>query len=84
MTTSSGFDQLDGGDGDDRLVFIGVGGAARGGAGTDTLAVDLSNSAQAITLNGSSGHFAFGDPAIQANHLYFADIERLGLKTGSG
>ncbi|MBN9134792.1 MAG: type I secretion C-terminal target domain-containing protein, partial [Phyllobacterium sp.] len=84
LTSSSGFDQLEGGDGDDRLVFNGVGGAARGGAGIDTLAVDLSHSAEPVTFNGSSGHLFFGDATVPANHLYFIDLERLELTTGAG
>lgn len=84
LNTSSGFDELTGGEGDDRLVFNGVGGAARGGVGIDTLAIDLSGKSDAFLFNSISGHASFGDLGVESNHLYFVDIEKLELTTGSG
>lgn len=86
LTSSSGFDRLDGGGGDDRLVLDGVGGAVTGGAGVDSLAIDLSGRNEAVTFNALNGHGFIGDSDQWApgNHIYFRDIERLELTTGSG
>jgi Ca2+-binding RTX toxin-like protein len=84
LTSSSGFDRLDGGEGDDRLVLSGVGGAVTGGAGVDTLAVDLSATTASVRFSGLNGHGIFGDHSAPGNHIYFRDIEQLELTTGSG
>ncbi|ASP93653.1 calcium-binding protein [Sinorhizobium meliloti] len=84
LTSSSGFDELTGSDGDDRFIFNGVGGAARGGTGIDTLVGDYSARSDAFLFNGFDGHAALGDPTAEGYHLYFIDIERLNLTTGSG
>jgi Ca2+-binding RTX toxin-like protein len=84
LTSSSGYDELDGGDGDDRLELNGTGGAARGGAGFDTLAVDLSGMTTSVRFSGLNGHGIIGDRFVPGNHIYFRDIERLELTTGSG
>ena len=84
LTSSSGYDELDGADGDDRFVLTGTGGAARGGAGVDTLAVDLSSTTASVRFNSLNGHGLIGDPSAAGNHIYFRDVERLELTTGSG
>lgn len=84
LTSSSGYDELDGADGDDRFVLTGTGGAARGGAGVDTLAVDLSSTTALVRFNSLNGHGLIGDPSAAGNHIYFRDVERLELTTGSG
>lgn len=81
---ASGFDELTGGAGNDRLIFNVVGGAARGGDGTDTLVVDLSNQTDAVVFNSPQGHAYWGDPTVSDAHLYFTDLERLNLQTGAG
>lgn len=84
LTNSSGYDRLDGGEGDDRIVLVGTGGAVTGGAGFDRLSVDLSVMDEAVRFNGVNGHAVIGSGAELADHIYFSDVERLELKTGSG
>lgn len=84
LTASSGFDRLDGGEGDDRLVLNGVGGAATGGAGVDTLVIDLSATTDRMYFDGLKGHNLIGNSSDPDNHIYVRDIERLELKTSSG
>lgn len=84
LTSSSGYDRLDGGDGDDRLVLTGVGGAVVGGAGIDTLVVDLSRESSDVIFNGESRHGVLRGGTAAEAHVYFRDVERLELTTGSG
>ncbi|KRD53277.1 calcium-binding protein [Ensifer sp. Root278] len=84
LVSFSGYDELDGGDGDDRLELNGTGGVARGGAGIDTLVINLSGTGNRVTFNGMNRHVTFGDPAETDNHIFYRGIERLELTTGSG
>ena len=84
LMSFSGYDELDGGDGDDRLELNGTGGVARGGAGIDTLVINLSGTGNRVTFNGMNRHVTFGDPAETDNHIFYRGIERLELTTGSG
>lgn len=84
LTSSAGNDRLDGGEGDDRLVLVGVGGAVTGGAGSDTLVVDLSRESSGVIFNGESRHGIIRAGTAAESHIYFRDVERLELTTGSG
>jgi Ca2+-binding RTX toxin-like protein len=83
LTSSSGYDRLDGGEGDDRIVLVGTGGAVTGGAGFDTLVIDLSTTSNPITFGGANGHAIIGNQSNE-QQIFFHDIERLELTTGSG
>ncbi|PJR12021.1 hemolysin, partial [Sinorhizobium meliloti] len=84
VRSTSGYDRLDGGDGDDRLTLAGTGGAVTGGAGHDTLAVNASLATEDVIFNGLQGHAMIGRNPSTAQHVFFRDIERLELLTGSG
>lgn len=84
LTSASGYDRLDGGEGDDRLVLVGTGGAVTGGAGFDTFVIDLSTTSAAVTFNGESRHGILNAGTAGEAHIYFRDVERLELTTGSG
>lgn len=84
LRNTSGYDRLDGGDGDDRLVLVGTGGAVTGEAGFDSLVVNLSSATDGVRFNGAAGHAMVGGGLELADHIYFRDIERLELATGSG
>jgi Ca2+-binding RTX toxin-like protein len=84
LTSASGYDRLDGGEADDRLVLVGTGGAVTGGVGFDTLVVNLSTASAAVTFNGESRHGILSAGTAGEAHIYFRDVERLELTTGSG
>ncbi len=80
LTSSSGHDRLEGGAGDDRLELIGTTGALNGGDGLDTLVADFSAETRTVVFNGTNGH---GFLSYQ-DHIFFREIERFELTTGSG
>ncbi|WDZ81579.1 calcium-binding protein (plasmid) [Ensifer adhaerens] len=84
LTSSSGYDRLDGGAGDDRISLISIGGAVTGGDGIDTLVVDLSMMSDQVMFGGANGHGIIGYQTPREQHLFFHDIERIELTTGSG
>jgi Ca2+-binding RTX toxin-like protein len=84
LTSGSGYDRLDGGEGDDQITLIGTGGAVTGGAGLDTLVVDLSNVTTTVRFSGEHGHGIIGYNTSNWEHIFFSRIERLVLTTGSG
>ncbi|WEX79194.1 calcium-binding protein [Sinorhizobium numidicum] len=84
LTSASGYDRLDGGEGDDRIVLLGVGGAVTGGAGFDRFTVDLSTTSETVRFNGVAGHAMIGRGQELTDHIFFSNIERLELTTGSG
>lgn len=84
LRSASGYDRLDGGEGDDRMILLGTGGAVTGGAGFDTFVVDLSTKTVPVRFNGVSGHAMIDDGNDFADHIFFNNIERLELTTGSG
>ncbi|QND54446.1 calcium-binding protein (plasmid) [Phyllobacterium sp. 628] len=84
LTSSSGYDRLDGGEGNDRLELVGVGGAVTGGAGVDTLSINLSRLSAPVIFNGQQRHAIIGNGAASEQQIYFSDIEKLELTTGRG
>ncbi|MDK1373286.1 MULTISPECIES: SMc04171 family calcium-binding repeat protein [unclassified Sinorhizobium] len=84
LTSRAGYDRLDGGEGDDQIALIGTGGAVTGGAGVDTLVVDLSSVSTAVRFSGEHGHGIIGYNTSNWEHIFFNRIERLVLTTGSG
>ncbi|PST21978.1 calcium-binding protein [Mesorhizobium plurifarium] len=84
LTSRSGYDRLDGGEGDDLISLIGTGGAVTGGAGVDTLVVDLSSVSSDVRFSGEHGHGIIGYNTANWEHIFFNRIERLVLTTGSG
>jgi Ca2+-binding RTX toxin-like protein len=80
LTSASGHDRLEGGAGDDRLELIGTTGALTGGEGVDTLFADFSEESRAVVFNGINGHAFLGGQ----DHIFFREIERFELRTGSG
>lgn len=86
ITNTGGHDRLDGGDGNDRFVLVGTGSAVFGGAGDDTLAVDLSASAAPVVFNLENGHGIIGYGTQEERHLFiqYQDVERIVLTTGRG
>ncbi|WP_331374648.1 SMc04171 family calcium-binding repeat protein [Sinorhizobium chiapasense] len=84
LTSGAGYDRLDGGEGDDQIALIGTGGAVTGGAGLDTLVVDLSSVSTTVRFSGEHGHGVIGYNTSNWDHIFFNRIERLVLTTGSG
>ncbi len=72
VRSTSGYDRLDGGDGDDRLILARTGGAVTGGAGHDTLAVNASLATEDVIFNGPQGHAMIGrDPSDGPSMSFF-------------
>ena len=86
ITNTGGHDRLDGGDGTDRFVLVGTGSTVFGGAGDDTLVVDLSGSAAPVVFNLENGHGIIGDGTPAERHLFVQhqDVEQVELMTGRG
>ncbi len=62
----------------------GTGGAVTGGAGIDTLLVNLSMASDQVMFGGANGPGIIGYQTPRQQHLFFHDIERIELTTGSG
>lgn len=84
LTSRDGYDRLDGGERDDQITLIGTGGAVTGGAGYDTLVIDLSDVDTAVRFSGEHGHGIIGYDTSTWEHIFFNRIEKLVLTTGSG
>lgn len=86
LTNTGGHDRLDGGDGNDRFVLVGTGSTVFGGAGDDTLVVDLSASTAPVVFNLENGHGIIAEGTLQERHLFVQhqDVEQVVLLTGRG
>ncbi|ABR63111.1 SMc04171 family calcium-binding repeat protein [Sinorhizobium medicae] len=86
ITNTGGQDRLEGGDGNDRFVLVGTGSTVFGGAGDDTLTLDLAATLGDIVFNANTGHAIIASRTPDERHVFaqHSEIERIEVITGSG